>query len=632
MTDQLRGNLRATNHRVTGACDAAAQAAMQRAALLAAALLAVITAPAVAQQSDATSTLRWFEQEWAHPPALASTIDSSDVGRLQTPQSSVEHFVLACRDDDFQTAALALNFRLAPDISAADAATAAERLFFVLNQELRIDWDRLPDRRDGVTDGAALGNNGSPLAGEPRRSISLGTIGLDSRDVPVRIERVKPTAVDADPIWLIAAQTVDNIDALYERHGPSWLSRQMPEWAQTRGPNGVRVWQWIALGIAACLAAVVGFALGHIVTPRLVRAAPGTTAQLARELRWPVAVFAAFALLWIVADSWLALPSNVGSILSPILMVATIAAAAWGVMRGTSFLFNEVTRRTVLSDDEQYTAEQRRLLTQMTVARYVLLLVVAAVALAVVLIELGVMHTVGIALLTSAGAAAVILGIAGHAVLGNLIAGLQIALTRPFRIGDVVYIDGDWGRIEGMSYTYVVERTWDDRRLVIPIKYFINNVFDNWSKTDEFLTKPIYLKVDFRADVQRIRDTFHEFLRDDDDWDPDADDPAVLVTECEDETMVVRLTCGAKDSSTVWHLHCRIRERMISWLQSVEDGAWLPRRRLVFAGGMQPAMDGNGSARAGGRQQTRNARPNGRADGRSGDQSETADAGAEADA
>jgi small-conductance mechanosensitive channel len=257
------------------------------------------------------------------------------------------------------------------------------------------------------------------------------------------------------------------------------------------------------------------------------------------------------------------------------------------------------------ADDGKLESEQRRALTQLTVARYAILLLVALVAVAVVLIQLDMFRAIGIALLTSAGAAAVILGIAGHAVLGNLIAGLQIALTRPFRIGDTVMIEGNWGVIEDISYTYVIERTWDDRRLIIPIKYFINEHFDNWSKTDEYLTKPIYLNVDYRADVQRIREKFFELLERDEEWDPDIDDPKVLVYECGDETMTVRLTCGAKDPSSAWWLHCRMREQILAWLQGVENGAWLPRQRVM----LDPASAGDGSARDGNGRATREGRP-----------------------
>jgi small-conductance mechanosensitive channel len=273
-------------------------------------------------------------------------------------------------------------------------------------------------------------------------------------------------------------------------------------------------------------------------------------------------------------------------------------------MRVVTYSSSALSENFIKSGDENdgtISAEERRLLTQLTVARYVVLLIVALVAASVLLIQLDMFRAVGVALLTSAGAAAVILGIAGHAVLGNLIAGLQIALTRPFRIGDTVMIEGNWGVIEDISYTYVVERTWDDRRLIIPIKYFINESFDNWSKTDEYLTKPIYLNVDYRANIQRIREKFFELLEADEEWDPDIDDPKVLAYECGDETMTVRLTCGAKDSSTIWNLHCRMREQIVAWLQGVEGGAWLPRQRVMLdpsEGDQSRERDGNGRLRS----------------------------------
>jgi small-conductance mechanosensitive channel len=161
--------------------------------------------------------------------------------------------------------------------------------------------------------------------------------------------------------------------------------------------------------------------------------------------------------------------------------------------------------------------------------------------------------------------------------------GVQIALAKPFRTGDTVIIEGYWGRIEELRYTYVVVRTWDEKRIVLPVKYFMENWFENWSKTDPYLIRPIYLKLDYRADVQAVREKFMEFVREDDLWvGEEKDDPDVLVTDFGEETMTVRLTSGGEDSSSAWQLSCRVREKMIAWLQEYEDGRYLPRQRLVL--------------------------------------------------
>jgi small-conductance mechanosensitive channel len=223
--------------------------------------------------------------------------------------------------------------------------------------------------------------------------------------------------------------------------------------------------------------------------------------------------------------------------------------------------------------------EQRRMLTQVSVAKRVIRLIVIVVAIGVALLELSLFESVGIALLASAGAGGVILGLAGQTVLGNLLAGLQIAITRPFRISDSVFIEDNWGRIENVTYTYVIIRTWDHRRLIFPVRYFLEHYIENWSKTNRFLVKPIYLHVDYRLDVQTLREKFFELLRDDEDW-TETEDSYLAVTDTTEETMVVRLTCGAADPSTAWYLAIRIREHIIAWLQEYHDGRYLPRQRV----------------------------------------------------
>jgi len=201
--------------------------------ILRALLVLVAIVPIACAQSQET----WYE--------IDELPLSRDAVNLRTPQACVESFVDACHEDDFDRAALSLDLRLLQPIDDLDAARLAEHLFFVLNQELWIDWETLPDRPDGVVEPGLLGRDG-PLVGTPRRSIRIGAIDLAGREIPIRIHRVKPG--DADPVWLFSAQTVENIDALYQEHGPSWIARSVPPWASAR-LGGVQVWQIVALAI-----------------------------------------------------------------------------------------------------------------------------------------------------------------------------------------------------------------------------------------------------------------------------------------------------------------------------------------------------------------------------------------------
>ncbi len=498
---------------------------------------------------------------------------------LESPFSCFENFVLAGMEEEWTRAARSLNFRLIrDDLDVERARELARKLYFVLNQELWIDWTSLPARPDGMVDETTMGAGSQPLVGQARRGILIGRIEVDGREVPIRLHRVR--AGEADPVWLFAAHTVLRIDELYERHGPSWLARSMPEWAQTRWWLRTPVWQWIAILSAVFVALILGVAAGPLSLKLLSRLGWITDTQM-RSFRLPIATTVATFVLWIVVEWLLGLPGALSSIIGTSTLILFMLSATWLAARITARLFDTVARDVIDGLHNDDTPARQRVLTQITVGRHVLLLIVAMIAAGILLHELDLFRTAALALLTSAGAAAVLLGIAGHAVLGNLIAGVQIAATQPFQIGDVVYVLDNWGTIEDITYTYVTVRTWDERRLVIPIRKFVTEPIENWSKNDPFLVKPIYLSVDFRADVDRIREAFLEKLADEDDWARDRDEPKVLVTEFDDETMQVRLTCGGNEPSAAWRLYCRMSERMMAWLRDVEDGAWLPRRRLV---------------------------------------------------
>lgn len=524
---------------------------------------------------------RWFEIDALMPPA-------SERPNLATPQASVESFMMASRDEDFSLAGQSLDLRLAGD--TPDAAALAEKLAFVLQQELWIDWESLPDRPDGVVEPGPLGEGG-PLVGVPRRSIRLGDIAIDGREVPIRVHRVK--APNQDPIWLFSAQTVDNIDALYEAHGPSWVARAMPAWASGR-VWGVQLWQVVALAATLAAAPGVGWIVGIVAYRRLRSTLPERLCGVAAPVRWPIAAVASTVMVWIIVEWLLPLPSAIAAIADLLALIGVVAAAAWLTMRLIDLFVNHVAKDAITNVHEDESPARQRMLTQVTIARYACMLIVVLVGISVVLIQLDLFRSVGIALLTSAGAAAVVIGIAGHAVLGNLIAGLQIALSQPIKIGDTVIVLDNWGAIEDITYTYVVVRTWDERRLVVPINHFVSDAIENWSKTDTFLVKPIYLRLDYRADVDRVRETFFEFVREDEDWDEERDEPEVLVTDSDDEAITVRLTCGGATPSAAWSLHCRVREKMFAWLRDVEGGLFLPERRVRLRGteGGVPALSG----------------------------------------
>lgn len=497
---------------------------------------------------------------------------------LETPQAAMEFFIRSGEADDFERAAHALNLRLMPDLSPSEAATLAKRLFFVIKQELWIDWESLPDRADGMDDSAPL-NGSSPLIGRPRKDVRVDSIRLDGRDVEIRLQRVTTGSADQTPRWLLSPYTVANIDALYDAHGPGWLDERMPGWARVRAFGGVMVWQLIAIGLTLIVMPLLAWAVTWLVN-WLLKRFPAPAIGLYDALHWPVTFFLAAVLISIVFSAGLSLPGNIATVMDPVVLLLVAATGAWIAMRAMNFVVENVAKRAIRKSHDGNEEAQQSILTTITVLRHVLILVIAAIALGIVLSQLSGFRSIGIALLSSAGAVALVVGIAGHAVLGNLIAGLQIAFTQPFTLGDSVYIEGNYGVIEDITYTYVIVKTWDHRRMVIPIRYFVSNWFENWSLRDSFLSKPIYLHVDYSANIDAVREKFLEIVKTDDDWAGDRDEPSALAYEAKEDSLLLRLTCAAKTPAAAWDLHCRVREAMVEWLQEVEGGRWLPRQRV----------------------------------------------------
>lgn len=503
--------------------------------------------------------------------------DSATGINLQTPQAALEHFMLSSREENFSSAAHALNLNLIADnLQSTVAPLLAQQFFYVLNQRLWIDWDEIPDRADGQLD---IGNNSDPLVGTPRRSLRIGMIDLDGRDIAIRLQRVKTP--EADPVWVFSPNTVENIQPLYQTYGPGLIEKQLPAWARERSMLNVPLWEWFALLLLFIISGLVAWMLQKIM-PHLIRRAEIPFVQsIARAIATPLAIISGILLFYILTLTVLPLTGPAAKILYPLLTLLIVAMVTWLGMRLIGF-FADYFKDQYVNDMSSYENENiRHTLTYITIARRVLVFAALLAGIGIALSQLNMLRSLGISLLASAGVASVIVGVAAHSVLGNIMAGIQIAITRPASIGDNVYFEGQWGYVEEITYTYIVIRTWDKRRVIVPIKYFLEHPFENWSSKNSNLIKPIYLYVDYRTDVQKLRDKFEELLQNDDDWD-EENPPTVQVTDAKEETMEVRALCSAKDPSVAWDLHCRLREQLIRYIQDIDDGDYLPTQRLIL--------------------------------------------------
>ena len=218
----------------------------------------------------------------------------------------------------------------------------------------------------------------------------------------------------------------------------------------------------------------------------------------------------------------------------------------------------------------------RRIRTQVQLMRRILVGLIVFGGLAAALMTFPSIRTIGAGLFASAGLAGLAVGMAARPALANLIAGMQIALTEPIRIEDVVIVEGEFGRVEEMSTTYVVVRLWDLRRMIVPLTYFIEKPFQNWTRSSANLMGTVFLHTDYSAPVQALREELERLLDSSPLWDRKV--KALQVTDTTERTVQVRCLMSAADSGSLFDLQCFVRERMLSYLQQNYPGS-LPKTR-----------------------------------------------------
>ncbi|MCB5169635.1 mechanosensitive ion channel family protein [Streptomyces bambusae] len=246
-----------------------------------------------------------------------------------------------------------------------------------------------------------------------------------------------------------------------------------------------------------------------------------------------------------------------------VLTLLLIGASAWLLVRMVTAAVDTGYARYAAGAGED-SARVRRVRTQVTLIRRVVTAVVGVVAVAAMLLTFPAMRAVGTSVLASAGILGIVAGIAAQSTLGNLFAGLQIAFGDTVRIGDTVVVDGEWGTVEEITLTFLVVRTWDERRITMPVSYFTSKPYENWSRGGAELTGTVFLYLDHGAPVPLLRDELDSYLRRRPAWD--GRKSALVVTDATATAIQVRATMTAKDSDDLWTLRCEVREHLTSWL------------------------------------------------------------------
>ncbi len=285
----------------------------------------------------------------------------------------------------------------------------------------------------------------------------------------------------------------------------------------------------------------------------------------------------------------LSLPPNFKLGLEHLAGLGLIAALAW-----LAILFIEVTKdmltaRYRIDVDDNLIA--RRVQTQFQMVHRMAVILVSVVALAVGLMTFPDIKHIGVSILASAGVVSLVVGMAMKDTLANLIAGVQIAFAQPFRMGDAVVIDGEWGWIEEIGMMYVVVRCWDLRRLVLPVSYFLTNAFQNWTRTSADLLAYSYIYTDYTTPVEAVRQELKRILEATPLWKGKV--CVLQVSDMDHYTLQLRALMDARNGGDAWDLRCLVREKLIEFLQKN-----YPRSLPRYRGEMETTAKDGVAARA----------------------------------
>lgn len=346
----------------------------------------------------------------------------------------------------------------------------------------------------------------------------------------------------------------------------------------------------IEVTIGLAIPALLALALHWLVFALLRRVARASATQIDNAIFDAVRSPARWAMIAIAIAIAAQVDPLLGAgwaVLASYLMPALLGWVAYAVVDGFA---NGLELEAAASEDASATRARR---TRVSILSRTAKVAILVITVSLILFNIPGVRQVGVTLMASAGLAALAVGAAAQPALKSLIAGLQVALTQPLRLGDMVKIDGEAGRVEEIRWSFVTVRLWDERLLVVPTSRFLENTFENWSRISERLTGPVFLHLDPATDIGPIRAEFERFIALQPEWDRRG--ASLLMTEARPESIELRMTVTSATIADLWELRCKLREHMLDWLRREMPDA-LIRHRLTVGEDVQAAAGEIGPA------------------------------------
>jgi small-conductance mechanosensitive channel len=280
----------------------------------------------------------------------------------------------------------------------------------------------------------------------------------------------------------------------------------------------------------------------------------------------------------IVAIPVAPLPPDTAAFLARLMGVAVIGLIGWAAIIALHIAADLYLRRFRLDIDDNLLARKHN--TQVRVLSRTIDVLLVMLTLSAALMTFPAVRQYGVSLFASAGVAGIVAGLAARPVLSNLMAGVQLAMTQPIRLYDAVIVESEYGTIEEITSTYVVVKLWDLRRMIVPLTYFIEKPFQNWTRENSSLVGNVMMYLDYRAPVDIIRQKFKDIVKESNLWDGQV--AGLQLTDFKEGTMELRLLMSARSSGAAFDLRCEVREKLIDFIQREHPEALPHSRQIAF--------------------------------------------------
>ncbi len=346
-----------------------------------------------------------------------------------------------------------------------------------------------------------------------------------------------------------------------------------------------QVQNWTAVAWLVGVPVLLGL-IGHFLVFKILRKIAQSSAspiddslvrRCYRPLQWTIVVFVIRLVLptALAEETRTNMPQGILTI-NHVLSFLLIATISWLLIKTVYVLEDYVISRFEVGVKDNLRA--RKIHTQLRVLKRIVVILVAIIAMSMMLMTFPKVRQLGTTILASAGIIGIVVGLAAQRTIGTFIAGLQIAFTQPIRVDDVVIVENEWGRIEEITLTYVVVKIWDLRRLIVPITYFIEKPFQNWTRVTADILGTVYIYVDHTVGFDAVREELHRILKNSKLWDGKV--CVLQVTNTTERTVELRALMSAADASTAWSLRCEVREKLIDFIREKYPQA-LPKLRIT---------------------------------------------------